>query len=80
MAGHGGCEMFNLNFIKKIFKKNQKEEDLKPKEEVVIPPGFKVRECYFCEQDILPGERWTKKVGYYLHKVCWMKGKKLADM
>jgi len=64
-----------MGWIKKIFglkEKETKEEEIVEESEVFDEerPQRVKHECYFCKDNILNGERWTKRQGKWYHKKC----------
>jgi len=77
-----------MGLLKKIFRK-----EAKPKESVVeksakqkdikiqLDAVFKDKRnkvCKLCENTISDSDRYSKQGGYFWHKKCWIKTKKIA--
>ncbi len=68
-----------MGFLKNLFRRNGEPEHIEP---VNLPEEDEFKwECKGCGDGINPdSHRYTKRNGFYFHKVCWKKALKIAKM
>lgn len=60
-----------------LFKKKKEVESPVQEEAIEQEPAKTRGECFYCKNQILEGERWSKQQGKYFHKKCYKELKRV---